>query len=184
LEEAILQRDLEAVDVLIKKGADMNRSVSEKEVMVLKGKEKDGTPIFEDARERYGRILLHVAVHDPDEMRELWKSHANSLDIDQIVPKQYYASVKIVELLLKNMSPRKIHAMKNCRVELTPLNWARSSCKRISDKIKKGKYDANEYDPIQKEYEAIVNLLEKCAPPQGPGTIPPWHDPTPCTLFR
>ncbi|MDR0678470.1 MAG: hypothetical protein LBF44_02960, partial [Holosporaceae bacterium] len=103
---------------------------------------------------------------------------------DQIAPKQYYASVKIVELLLKNMLPEKIHAMKDYKVELTPLKWARSSCKRISDKIKKGEYDANEYDPIQKEYEAIVNLLERRAPPQGPGHTLFWHDPTPCTLFR
>jgi hypothetical protein len=186
LEEAILHSNSKAVEILIQKGADLNRSVSEREVLVSKTGQ-NGERIIEDARERYGRILLHVAVHDPDEMRELWKSHANSLGIDQIAPKQYYASVKIVELLLKNMPLKKIRAMKNCLVELTPLNWARSSHKRILDKIKKGEYDANEYDPIQKEYEAIVNLLERHAPPQRPPCaqrIPSDVHPIPCTLFR
>jgi hypothetical protein len=165
LEEAILSESLETVDILIKKGTDINRSVCNEKITVVK--DVNRKPVHEDAKERYGCTLLHVAVLSPNEMQDLWKSHAETLGVSRVVPRQCCASVEIVDLLLKHISHHKIHEMEKCRVEATPLNWARSNYKKISNGV------------IQEKYKAIVELLEKLAPPQSCAQrIPPGHKPS------
>jgi hypothetical protein len=198
LEEAILRGNLNAVDVLIKRGADLNRIV--------------GPRIIEDRygnkREKYGRTLLHLAVYSPEKMRVLMNAHIiqtdlSSLQRETIIGAQQrginpvqcftqrhdtmptlHASAAMVELLLKNMPREIIHASENGSTDKTPLNLALANRNQLANGIKKGEYDAREYTSILKEYEAIFDLLQKHAPPQDTGSIPPWYDPPSCTLLR
>jgi hypothetical protein len=86
-----------------------------------------------------------------------------------------HASVKIVDLLLQNMPREKIHASKDGSTGKTVSNFAATNRNKLANAIKKGEYDAKEYTPILKEYDAIVDLLAKRAPPQ----TPPWAQPFP-----
>jgi hypothetical protein len=180
LEEAILRSNLEAVDILIKRGADVNRIV--------------GPRIIEDRygnkREKYGRILLHLAVYSPEKMCNLWNSHTIQMDPNSIQTQQrnintvpiLHASTVIVDLLLRNMPREKIHASENGSTGKTPLNLALANSNKLRNGIEKGEYDAKEYTPILKEYEAIFDLLQKYAPlqtPPGAQRIPSWCNPTP-----
>jgi hypothetical protein len=72
-----------------------------------------------------------------------------------------YASAAIVDLLLKHMPRAKIHASKDGSPSTTPSNLVRMSRNRLRNGIKKGEYDAKKYAPILREYDKIVDLLEK-----------------------
>jgi hypothetical protein len=71
-----------------------------------------------------------------------------------------------VDLLLKDMPREKIHALEDRSPDSTPLKLAWTNRSKVRKGIREGKYNAQEYEPILKEYDAIVDLLEKHAPPQ------------------
>jgi hypothetical protein len=65
LEEAILRGNPKAVEILIQKGADVNKIVKPQEI-----KDRYGNKSW-----KHGRTLLHLSVYTPEKMHRLWEVH-------------------------------------------------------------------------------------------------------------
>jgi hypothetical protein len=181
LEEAILRSNSKAVEILIKKGADVNRMIGSR-------RKKNGR--------EYGHTLLHLAVYSPKKMRKLLNEHITAMSpygggmmLEKqmgakqrgIKPNGYlpvigekdmfpilHVSAEIVDLLLKHMPKEKICISEDESPDKTPSHLAFVNRNKLANGIKEGEYDAKEYAPILKEYDKIVDLLEKHAPSQRP----------------
>jgi hypothetical protein len=80
LEEVILRGDLKAVEILIQRGADVNRIVYEDQVLVAQT-DRTGKVTQKDVSGCYGRTLLHLAVCNPEDMRERLNNHVCQVDL-------------------------------------------------------------------------------------------------------